>query len=197
MPSSIQYLSLPDNYIYISHLGNNGEYLILPSYPDTVNDSMSSTFSSTNALSRSAPVYTYSNSGPRTVQINLTLFRDMMDDYNVGVSNIELEPGQDYVDVLIKKLQSISVPKYNIDNKAVEPPLVAVRLGNEIFIKGIVNGSIALTYSKPILVNNKYSQVTVSFQVTETDPYDASTIEKNGSFRGVTRAMKAGFHIED
>jgi hypothetical protein len=98
---------------------------------------------------------------------------------------------------LIKKLQSISVPKYNIDNKAVEPPLVAVRLGNEIFIKGIVNGSIALTYSKPILVNNKYSQVTVSFQVTETDPYDASTIEKNGSFRGVTRAMKAGFHIED
>jgi hypothetical protein len=195
--SNIQYLKLPDNYIYISHLGDNGEYLILPSYPDTIQDSMSSTFASTNALSRSAPVYTYSNSGPREIQFSFTLFRDIMDSYNMHVSNIELEPGQDYVDVLIKKLQAISVPKYNIYNKAVEPPTVAIRLGNEIFIKGIVNGQLTVTYTKPILANNKYSQVTVGFNVTETDPYDAATIATNGSFRGITRAMKKGFHLEE
>jgi hypothetical protein len=197
MQSSIQYLQLPDNYIYISHLGENGEYLILPTYPDTITDSMSSTFSQTNALSRSAPIYTYSNSGPREVQISLDLFRDMMDDFNKSASNISLELGQDYVDVLIKKIQAISVPKYNVNNKSVEPPTIAVRLGNEIFIKGIVTGQITVTYKKPILVNNKYSQVTIGFTVTETDPYDATSIEKNGSFRGVTRGMRKGFHLEN
>lgn len=75
--------------------------------------------------------------------------------------------------------------------------MVAVRLGNEIFIKGIVNGAITVTYGKPILVNNKYSQVTVSFSVTEVDPYDAATIASNGSFRGVTRGMRKGFHLEE
>ena len=152
--SSIRYMTLPDNYIYISHLGENGEYLLLPTYPDTIQDTMQSTFQSTNALSRSAPVFTYSNSGPRTIQITLHLHRDMMDDFNIGASNIKLEPGEDYVDTLIKKLQSIAVPKYNLSNKAVEPPMVAIRLGDEIFIRGIVNGGITVTYEKPILNNN-------------------------------------------
>ena len=119
-----------------------------------------------------------------------------MDDVNIGASNIELEPGEDYVDTLIKCLQAIAVPKYNLSNKAVEVPTVAIRFGNEIFIKGIVNGGITVTYQKPILSNNKYSQVEVAFKVSETDPYDATSISKNGSFRGLTRAMKKGFGLK-
>lgn len=194
--SSIEYLSLPDNYIYISHLGEDGEYLILPTYPDSISDSMSSTFSSQNALSRSAPIFTYSYSGPREVDIQLQLHRDMMDDVNFKGSNISPELGDDYVDLLIKKLQSISVPKYNVTNKAVQPPTVSLRLGNDLFIHGIVNGSISVTYSKPILVNNKYAQVNVGFRITEIDPYDAASIAKNGSFRGLTRTFKNGFNSE-
>lgn len=188
--------TLPDNYIYISHLGEAGEYLLIPVYPDSIQDSMSSNFAQQNALSRSAPVFTYSNSGPREIQITLDLHRDMMDDYNLGASNIPLEDGEDYVDVLIRKIQSISVPKYNLTNKAVEPPTVAVRFGNEIFIRGIVSGVINVTYSKPLLSNNKYSQVRVAFTVYETDPYDATTISKNGSFRGLVRGMRKGFNLE-
>lgn len=195
--ASIQKLRLPDNYIYISHLGDNGEYLILPTYPQQIADTMKSTFQETNALSRSAPVFTYSNSGPRSVQISLELTRDLMDDYNINSSNIKLEPGEDYVDVLIKKLQSIAVPKYNVNNKAVEPPMVAIRLGNEMFIRGVVNGGVTVTYQKPILANNKYSQVAVTFTVYETDPYDATSISKNGSFRGLVRGMRKGMGFDE
>lgn len=193
---SFRYYRLPENYIYISHLGDNGKYFIIPSSPDSIQDSMSSTFASENALSRSAPVFTYSYSGPRTVVINLDLHRDMMDDVNLGASNISLEEGEDYIDTLIKSLQAISVPKYNVTNKAVEPPTVAVRFGEEIFIKGIVSGNISVTYAKPILNNGKYALVTVGFTVTETDPYDASTIASNGSFRGLTRGLRKGFNKE-
>ena len=197
MKKKIDKYILPENYIYISHLDEDFQFWRLPCCPETINDTMSSSFQETSALGRSAPVMTYGHSGPRTVQIELKLHRDMMDDVNVGVSNAALEKGEDYIDNLIRALQSISVPKYNLNNKAVEPPLVAIRLYNEVFIKGIVNGSIGLTYRLPILSNGKYAEVSLSLQITEVDPYDASTVFKNGSFRGVVKTLKKGMNIED
>lgn len=197
MKKKIDKYILPENYIYISHLDEDFQFWRLPCCPETINDTMSSSFQETSALGRSAPVMTYGHSGPRTVQIDLKIHRDMMDDVNVGVSNAALEKGEDYIDNLIRALQSISVPKYNLNNKAVEPPLVAIRLSNEVFIKGIVNGSIGLTYRLPILSNGKYAEISLSLQITEVDPYDASTVFKNGSFRGVVKTLKKGMNIED
>ena len=53
--------NLIENYIYIYQLD---AYLILPVYPDRLTDSLGSTFASTNALARTAPIYSYSYSGP-------------------------------------------------------------------------------------------------------------------------------------
>lgn len=191
-----RWYKMPENYIYISHLGDDGEYLILPNYPDSIQDSLNSTFASETALSRSAPVYTYSNSGPRQLQFSMDIHRDLMDSVNEN-NPIDIELDEDYLDALIRKLQAIAVPKYNLTNKLVQVPTVAIRINNDIFIKGIVTGGVTVTYMKPLLSNGKYAHVTISFQVYETDPYDATTIEKNGSFRGLTRSMRKGFHLED
>lgn len=188
---------LDDNYIYISHLDEQFQFWKLPTWPDTVTDTMQSNFSSTNALGRTAPVYTFNNAGPRTVQIALPLHRDIMDEVNIGVSNVFLGEGEDYVDNLLKALQAIALPKYNLQNKAVEPPMVAIRLSNEIFIKGVVNQAIGITYSKPILSNGKYARVELSITVSEVDPYDATTVFKNGGFRGVVKSLKKGMNLED
>ena len=188
---------LEDNYIYISHLDEKFQFRKLPTWPDTVADTMTSTFTPTNALGRTAPVYTFSSAGPRTVQIEIPLHRDIMDEVNIGISNSALGEGEDYVDNLVKALQAIAVPKYNLQNKAVEPPLVAIRLGNEIFIKGVVTSGIALTYSKPILSNGKYAKVTLSITVSEVDPYDATSVFKNGGFRGVVNSLRKGMNLED
>lgn len=187
---------LPENYIYISHLDENFQFWRLPCTPDSITDTMGSTFSQTPALGRSAPVYTYSSSGPRAVQISLKFHRDMMEDINMGVSNVSLNPGETYTDKLIKALQSISVPKYNLSNKAVEPPLVALRLSNEIFVKGVVTSGIGLTYQLPILSDGKYAIISLSLTIEEVDPYDASTVFKNGSFRGVVQTMKKGMNLD-
>lgn len=179
-----------DNYIYISHLDNDYKFWRIPVTPEEISESMESNFGSTTALGRSAPVFTYSHSGPRSMSITINLHRDMMDDINQGWSNSKLGYGEDYVDNLIKAIQAISVPKYNLSNKAVEPPLIAIRLSNEIFIKGVVNGSVGVTHKLPILSNNKYAQISLNFSINEVDPYDATTIFKNGSFRGVVATMK-------
>ena len=78
----------------------------------------------------------------------------------------------------------------------VNPPMVSVRLGNEIYVKGIVNGGIQVTYQLPILAatssleGDKYAQVTVTFTVSEIDPYDAETVMLEGSFRGLDRTLE-------
>lgn len=184
-----------DNYIYIFHLPDekntgDGTYVYIPQRPEQISDSLSSSFSETNALSRSAPVFSYQNSGPRTMQISIQLHRDMMDEANAHVRGILLEDGKDYVDWVIKTLQSIALPNYHNDTKEVEPPMVAVRFGNEIFIKGVVKGGITVEYKKPLLTNNKYAQVAISFTVSEVDPMDAVSISKVGSFRNISKSFK-------
>ena len=181
--------SILDNYIYLYH---TGEFLILPTYPDTIQDTMSSTFAQTNALSRSAPVFSYSNSGPRTINVQISLFRDVVDEANVNADGMETEVGEDYTEALIRKLQSIALPRYTENTKGVIPPMVALRCGNEIFIKGVVNGQVSVGYSKPILADGRYAQVAISFPIYEVDPYDADSVAELGSFRGITKAFADG-----
>ena len=189
-------MNILDNFIYLYHLE---KFCVLPTFPDSVTDSMSSTFQGTSALASSAPVQSYSYSGPRTVNFSLDLHRDMMEDLNLGVSNLKDNvvdfEDEDYIDVLIKYLQACSLPRYNVyktGSKVVDPPQVAIRLGNEIFIRGVISGSIGVTYQKPVLDNGKYAKVQLSLTITEVDPYDAPTVAMVGSFRGVTSTFKNG-----
>ena len=183
---------LPDCYLYISHLDEDFQFWQLPGYPDEVTDQMSSTFTENTALGRSAPVYTFSNSGPRTVQISLNFHRDMFEEMS---TNVTPRDGEDKAESFIHALQAIAVPKYNLSNKAIEPPLVAVRLGREVFIKGVVTSGISVTFGKPILVNEKYATMKISFTISEVDPYDSTTEFQNGSFRGLTATLRQGMHF--
>ena len=180
---------LIENYIYLYH---TDEYLILPTYPENIADSLPSQFSSTNALSRTAPTFSYSYSGPRQIQVNLTLHRDMLINFDTTYTILKNIDKENYIDVLIKKLQAIALPKYIAGSvsKSVIPPYVALRFGQEIYIKGVVQGGITITYSGPILENHKYAVATISFSVLEIDPYDAISAGNMGSFRSITRTFK-------
>lgn len=179
-----------DNYIYLYHLD---EFIVIPSFPDSLNDQMSVTYNSSTPMSRSAPIYSYSHSGPRSLQINLDLHRDMMKQINWQVSNATVATGDDYVDTLIKLVQAAALPTYGASEKMVDPPMVAVRFGNDVFIKGVVTGTVGVTYQLPLLENEKYAHVSVSFNVEEIDPYDAQTVLAAGSFRGVDTTLERTF----
>ena len=178
------------NVLYLYH---TDEWLLLPEYPDSIMDKMGSTFAQTNALSRTAPVFTYSYSGPREVQVQLHLHRDMIQDLNVDFAKWGLEDGEDFVESLIRKLQAIALPKYNTADKSLVPPMIAIKFGKDIFIKGIVNSGVSIEYQKPILDDDRYSQVNLNFTVYEIQPYDAVSVSREGSFRGITRAFKEKF----
>ena len=184
---SLEKFQMIDNYIYLYHVN---QFIIIPTFPDSMTDSLSVNFNKATPMSRSAPIYSYSDSGPRSLQINLDLHRDMMTEINYGVSNAKLEIGNDYVDTLISYIQAAALPNYGASQKMVDPPMVAVRFGNDVFIKGVVTDGVCVTYQLPILENNKYAHVSISFTVEEVDPYDAKQVMQTGSFRGIDTTLE-------
>lgn len=176
-----------ENYIYLYHID---KFIVIPTFPEQFADTLSVNFNKSTPMSRSAPIYSYSDSGPRSLQINLDLHRDMMTEINYGVSNLPVQLGDDYVDTIAREIQAIALPSYNSSNKIVDPPMIAVRFGNDIFIKGVVTGAVTVTYSLPILETEKFGHVMISFTVEEIDPYDANSIIQVGSFRGVDTTLE-------
>ena len=181
---------IPDNYIYFYHLD---QFIFLPLHADSVQDQISVNFERSTPLSRSAPIYSYKNSGPRVVQVGFDLHRDLMTDLNYQKSNVPIGPelSIDYVDVLINYLQAAALPVYNMASKMVNPPIVAMRMGRDIFIKGVIGGSVGLTYKFPVLENGKYALVGINFSIEEIDPYDAWDAVKYGSYRGLDTTLES------
>ena len=76
-----------NSYIYLYHLQ---KFVVLPDYPESITDSLESHFATSNALARTAPVFSYQNSGPRTIStVSLRLHRDMMETLNRDISNLK------------------------------------------------------------------------------------------------------------
>lgn len=165
-----------ENYIYLYHTNT---LIILPNYPENMQDSSSASFASNNPLGRSAPIYSYTGSGPRSVGFQFELHREMLDQVNGFTGGTSV----DTVDRLIKEIQAAVLPNYAASSKMVDPPLVACRVGVDVYIKGIINGPVSVSYSGPILYNDKYALCNIGFSITEVDPYDAEVVQNIGSYR--------------
>lgn len=182
-------LNVPEeNYIHFHHTNTT---IIIPVDPDAVSDGMSASFASNFPLSRSAPIYSYQNSGPRTVSVNFTLHRDLCNQFN----NLSY----DAVDSLIMNLDQMVLPDYNSAGKIVNPPVVSFKLRNDIFIKGIVTAC-SHTFQLPIINYGtdvapayKYAVVGLNFSVSEVTPYSASILPGIGQYRDGTGWTDSSF----
>jgi len=187
--SSTKIFSMIDNYVYLYHTDT---LIAIPTYPESISDSMSATFTPTTPLARSAPIYSYSASGPRSFTVDLHLHRELMNQINTSASSLNVPnlDSEDYVDILIKQLQAVTLPRYAAAEKMVNPPIIAVRFGTDIFCKGVVAGAITTTFSGPILRNDKYALVDINFPINEIEPYDADSVMTLGSYRGLSTDLE-------
>lgn len=185
-----------DNYIYLYHVD---KYIILPEYPEDINDTTSISYPPTTPLSRSAPIYSFQSSGPRSVQARFILHREMMNQINYNNASVKQGVNDDYIDILINYLQAATLPSYSTSSKMVNPPIVALRLGRDVFIKGVISNSLGLTYKVPILKNGKYAVVEFTLNINEVDPYDAKMVMEMGSYRSTAKGnlnltLEKGFY---
>lgn len=186
--------SMIDNYIYLYHTGT---LIVIPTYPDSVHDSTSVDFSQTIPLQRSAPIYSYAKSGPRSMDIQLHFHRDLIGSIYYLGSTQDIAVGQnsvgplddDYADIIIREIQAAALPNYGASEKMVNPPLIAIRFGTDIYCKGVVGGNVGVTYSGPILEGERYALLDIAFSINEVDPYDALSVMQVGSYRGLDTSL--------
>ena len=174
------------NFIYLYHTDT---LLMLPAYPENITDTTSAQFNQDTPLGRTAPIYSYSNSGPRSLQVSLNMHREYMNQINYENSWGYPDDGDDYVDLLIKQIQAAVLPVYAASEKLIDPPIVAMRLGDDIFIKGVITGGVGVSYGLPIIDyhgKDKFAQVGISFSISEINPYDAEMAMQVGSYRSVS-----------
>ena len=161
-------LKIPtENYIVFHHTGKS---FVIPVDPESVADSMGASYASNYPLSRSAPIFSYQNSGPRSVQVSFTLHRDLCREFNPGSA--------DMVEELINNLEGMVLPDYNSANKVVNPPIVSLKIRDEIYIKGVVS-EVSKNFQLPLLNYGgsfKYAIVNINFGVQEVQPYSASIL---------------------
>jgi len=190
--------SMIDNYIYLYHMH---EFIVIPAYADSITDEIQASFVQETPLSRSAPIYSYQDSGPRSLQVMFNLHRELMSEINYKVSTIKPDAGDDYVDYMIKAVQASALPSYDMALKMVNPPIIALKLGSDIFIKGVITGRVGVTYGYPIIpgVNkdgtideskSRYASVGIGFGINEIEPYQASDVMRDGSFRGLPKNLE-------
>ena len=165
-----------DNFIIMHHINKT---FTIPVDPDAISDSMGASFAENTPLSRSAPIYSYQHSGPRNVQVTFTLHRDLVREFNPEW----VEKDGDPVDALINNLDALVLPDYDSASKIVNPPVISLKIRDEIYIKGVVTGSAGITYNLPLINYGtgdrplyKYALVTISFGVSEITPYSASIL---------------------
>lgn len=174
-------LAIPrENYVVFHHVTDSKGFarvIIIPVDPDSIQDSMSASFASNFPLSRSAPIYSYQNSGPRQVSVSFRLHRDLCNQFNPN--------SEDSVDELITNLEAMVLPTYEEAQKIVNPPVVSMRVRDEVYIKGIVQ-SVSKTYSLPVIKygsKEKYAVVDINFSISEITPYNASILPRIGAYR--------------
>lgn len=191
-----------DAYIYIYHMNL---MFNLPVVPDSIQDSLPISFNSEPVLSRSAPQVTFSSAGPRTLQVSLKLHRQMFCQENKEAGaiakNIKMMdpatgkimdvPLTDAADLLINAITTLSLPKYTDSTKAVVPPSLLIRFGNESCIRGVPSG-FSKTASGAWLKNGKLSDVTLNFTITEVEPYSAQYTAENGTLRAISTNLQRG-----
>ena len=189
--------NLIENYIYLHHLE---KYIILPSFPQSIADNMQVAFAQQTPLARTAPIYSYSYSGPRSLNVQIDLHRDMFNQVNMenkSIQNLDIPENQDYVDAMIGYLQACALPKYAAASKMIDPPIVSVRFGDDIYIKGVIIGEVGVTYQTPIITDNrgqgsKYALINIHFNIHEIQPYDAESVANMGSMRGLNTTLERG-----
>ena len=150
----------------------NGEAFNMPCYPTSLSDSASVTYSPHTIFGTTQPYMNYVNSGPRTVSASFSLHREMC-----GESPATLM-GTSKVDNIIK---AIEASMYPADNNGIEGVKSSLLVGKQLYISGVINGGISVSYSGPI-IDGKYNVCDFSFTITEV--YNKSIFFKDKRAKG-------------
>lgn len=129
----------------------NGMGFAIPCYPKSLSDSVGVTFNSGQLFTSTEPYFVFHHSGPRTVSVAFQLHREMR-----GIDN------DGYIDSIASVLKAACYPVHD----GWMGSEVILIVGSDIYIRGIISGSVSVSYSGPI-IDGKYNVIDISFSIDE------------------------------
>lgn len=163
-----------NSYSSIIDLTKGGEFKFL--LPESYTETLPVSWDTSPILGRSVPPVGYNNSGPRSIQLEITLM--------AGAGYYDL-PGKTHDQVMeimyndINFVRSLVYPDY--DYTIVQPPsTVLLSCGSQIKLKGVVSGC-SVTYQKPFDSQNRAMRVLLSVTISQVadEPPSYSDIRNN------------------
>ena len=135
---------------YLENL-NTGSRVVFYSRPDSISDNMTASFDSQIPKSRTSPIQSYANSGPREISFSVILHQDY---------------SPEDMRILVRKLQGNVLP---IDKGGyIIPPKSHIVAGDFIDVVGVCT-SVSTDWMPPYHDNNVFNQANVSFSFTEVE----------------------------
>lgn len=142
----------------------------LPVIPQEFSDSNSAAWSSVSLMGRSVDYQIYSGSS-RTVSFTLQLHQELYND-SIGTKT-------DNIYNLVQLIESCNYPFYSEANDWAGPPQVIFKIGEQFYIKGILDGCTA-NWKAPFDEQGRYMCCDLNVSVKETTgPYSAEDIGKD------------------
>lgn len=157
-------------WIYCYHLD---KFFNLPTTPNELPNTYATKFTVEEVMNRTAPKASFSGSGPRTLNINLSIHSQLFALDNPESPSITKD--------LIKALIACSYPGFNFETSEIVPPMVLMKFGEAASIRGVINSGINVTFSEPWLKDGTLAMANINFTVTEIDQFSAEYISKFGA----------------
>ena len=129
----------------------NGNAFAIPCYPKSVSDSLQVQFNSDSLFTSTEPYFVFHHSGPRTIQVGFQFHREMR-----GIDN------DGYIDTIVNALKASVYP---VNDGWMGSEIILI-VGNDVYIRGIISGSVGVSYSGPI-IDGKYNVIDVNFSIEE------------------------------
>ena len=149
-------------------------WMPLPVIPEQVSKSLSANWESLNIPGRAASYYSYTGTSNRTVNFSIQLHNDLLENYTWVENGVKFKSNESSgltMNKIISFLESCCYPIY--ESEKIIPPVVLLKIGDEIKMRGIINNvseTSQLPFRDVIVAGRtfkKYLMKTISISFTE------------------------------
>lgn len=170
-----------ENFLYLHHL----DLLVwIPTYAEEMDMTQRTSYTQSKPLGAPNDIYSFGGSGPRTIQRQIFIDRDLMS--VLGGKGLVGEG--DPIETLIRAMEATCVAKYEDARRMINPPLVTYKEANELTITGVVVGTVNIkAYGG--WIDGRKRCYSMNLNISEIEQYDASTIMEIGQYRGLNNTL--------
>ena len=142
--------------------GTTSDIVYIPVYPDDVNDSISTSYGSSNIIGRPGEISSYNNTGDQTTSFSLHMHREQ-NEFSKFDTNSGNDDTNNHIDKVVRTIKSAHYPL--LSGSGSYAPIVYYKFGDTYITGKQTSTQVKWSGTK---IGGKYMEVTINISVTQT-----------------------------